>query len=36
VKSLAAKANLNDVLSAGWIDKATLCEGVTAAAVPGC
>jgi len=30
------KANLNDVLSAGWIDKATLCQGVTAGAVTGC
>jgi D-xylose transport system substrate-binding protein len=30
------KANLNDVLSAGWIDKATLCKGVTAGAVTGC
>jgi D-xylose transport system substrate-binding protein len=30
------KANLNDVLSAGWIDKATLCQGVTAGSVQGC
>ena len=30
------KANLNDVLSAGWIDKTTLCQGVTAGAVTGC
>ncbi|MBI3748413.1 MAG: substrate-binding domain-containing protein [Chloroflexi bacterium] len=30
------KDNLNDVLSAGWIDKATLCQGVTAGSVNGC
>jgi D-xylose transport system substrate-binding protein len=30
------KANLSDVLNAGWIDKATLCKGVTAGAVTGC
>jgi D-xylose transport system substrate-binding protein len=30
------KDNLNDVLSAGWIDKATLCQGVTAGSVAGC
>jgi D-xylose transport system substrate-binding protein len=30
------KANLTDVLNAGWIDKATLCKGVTAGAVQGC
>jgi D-xylose transport system substrate-binding protein len=30
------KANLTDVLTAGWIDKATLCKGVTAGAVTGC
>jgi D-xylose transport system substrate-binding protein len=30
------KTNLTDVLNAGWIDKATLCKGVTAGAVTGC
>ena len=30
------KANLNDVLTAGWITKDVLCKGVTAGAVPGC
>jgi D-xylose transport system substrate-binding protein len=30
------KANLQVVLDAKWIDKATLCQGVTAGAVPGC
>jgi D-xylose transport system substrate-binding protein len=30
------KDNLNIVLDAGWIDKATLCQGVTAGSVPGC
>ena len=30
------KANLNDVLSAGWISKADLCQGVTAGSVNGC
>ncbi|MFI5259219.1 MAG: substrate-binding domain-containing protein [Candidatus Limnocylindrales bacterium] len=30
------QANLTDVLSAGWIDKATLCQGVTAGSVTGC
>ncbi len=28
--------NLNDVLSAGWITKADLCQGVTAGSVAGC
>ncbi|MFI5226236.1 MAG: substrate-binding domain-containing protein [Candidatus Limnocylindrales bacterium] len=28
--------NLNDVLSAGWIAKADLCQGVTAGSVAGC
>jgi D-xylose transport system substrate-binding protein len=28
--------NLNDVLSAGWISKADLCQGVTAGSVAGC
>jgi D-xylose transport system substrate-binding protein len=30
------KANLNDVLSAGWITKADLCQGVAAGSVAGC
>jgi D-xylose transport system substrate-binding protein len=30
------KANLQVVLDAKWIDKATLCKDVTAGAVPGC
>jgi D-xylose transport system substrate-binding protein len=30
------KDNLSVVLDAGWIDKATLCQGVTAGAVAGC
>jgi D-xylose transport system substrate-binding protein len=30
------KDNLNIVLDAGWIDKATLCQGVTAGSVPAC
>ncbi|HEY7626935.1 MAG TPA: substrate-binding domain-containing protein [Ilumatobacteraceae bacterium] len=30
------KDNLNVVLDAGWIDKATLCQGVTAGSVNGC
>lgn len=30
------KDNLTDVLNAGWIDKATLCQGVKAGAVTGC
>jgi D-xylose transport system substrate-binding protein len=30
------KDNLNVVLDAGWIDKATLCQGVTAGSVGGC
>jgi D-xylose transport system substrate-binding protein len=30
------KANLNDVLSAGWISKDDLCKGVTAGSVGGC
>ena len=30
------KDNLNVVLEAGWIDKATLCQGVTAGSVGGC
>jgi D-xylose transport system substrate-binding protein len=30
------KTNLTDVRNAGWIDKATLCKGVTAGAVTGC
>jgi D-xylose transport system substrate-binding protein len=30
------KDNLNDVLSAGWITKADLCQGVTAGSVSGC
>jgi D-xylose transport system substrate-binding protein len=30
------KDNLNVVLDAKWIDKATLCQGVTAGAVAGC
>jgi D-xylose transport system substrate-binding protein len=30
------KDNLNDVLSAGWITKADLCQGVTAGSVTGC
>jgi D-xylose transport system substrate-binding protein len=30
------KANLNDVLVAGWITKADLCKGVTAGSVNGC
>jgi D-xylose transport system substrate-binding protein len=30
------KANLNVVLDAGWIDKDTLCQGVTAGSVGGC
>jgi D-xylose transport system substrate-binding protein len=30
------KANLNDVLTAGWITKDVLCKGVTAGAVSGC
>jgi D-xylose transport system substrate-binding protein len=30
------KDNLNVVLDAGWIDKATLCQGVTAGSVDGC
>jgi D-xylose transport system substrate-binding protein len=30
------KDNLNVVLDAGWIDKATLCQGVTAGSVPAC
>jgi D-xylose transport system substrate-binding protein len=31
-----SKTNLQVVLDAGWIDKATLCNGVTAGAVAGC
>ncbi len=30
------KDNLQTVLDAGWIDKATLCQGVTAGSVGGC
>jgi D-xylose transport system substrate-binding protein len=30
------KANLNDVLIAGWITKDDLCKGVTAGSVTGC
>jgi D-xylose transport system substrate-binding protein len=30
------KANLKDVLDAGWITAADLCKGVTAGSVPGC
>jgi D-xylose transport system substrate-binding protein len=30
------KDNLSDVLTAGWIPKATLCQGVTAGSVTGC
>ena len=30
------KDNLNVVLDAGWTDKATLCQGVTAGSVQGC
>ena len=30
------KDNLNVVLDAGWIDKATLCQGVTAGSVAAC
>ena len=30
------KDNLNIVLDAGWIDKDTLCQGVTAGSVPAC
>ncbi|MGA3058597.1 MAG: substrate-binding domain-containing protein [Candidatus Limnocylindrales bacterium] len=30
------KANLTDVLNAGWIDKSSLCQGVTAGSVTGC
>ncbi len=30
------KDNLNVVLDAGWTDKATLCQGVTAGSVEGC
>jgi D-xylose transport system substrate-binding protein len=30
------KANVKLVLDAGWIDKATLCKGVTAGSVPEC
>jgi D-xylose transport system substrate-binding protein len=30
------KDNLNVVLDAGWIDQATLCQGVTAGSVAGC
>jgi D-xylose transport system substrate-binding protein len=30
------KDNLNVVLEAGWIDEATLCQGVTAGSVDGC
>jgi len=30
------KDNLNDVLNAGWITKADLCQGVTAGSVNGC
>jgi D-xylose transport system substrate-binding protein len=30
------KANLKDVLDAGWIDKATLCKDVKAGTVPDC
>ena len=30
------KDNLNVVLDAGWIDQATLCQGVTAGSVGGC
>ena len=36
VPQAITKDNLQVVLDAGWIDKATLCKDVTAGAVPGC
>jgi D-xylose transport system substrate-binding protein len=30
------RANLNEVLDAGWIDEATLCEGVESGTVDVC
>ena len=30
------QANLKDVLDAGWIDVATLCQGVKSGSVPVC